>query len=166
MRVTSSDYIDCQKIALIIKHQDKKLFRYHGIVVMRTYKDKKSLVKTDGKHGFDLKFINFHSQLSIFYKETARGLPLPLATTSGTLACGGIPSSPLTTQVQSLTGGYLFSPFTTNQDIGYNSLRGHFLLPADHSGPIAMRGPTSSPLLPRIRFNAGGSIPLPPDPRH
>ena len=43
-------------------------------------------------------------------------------------------------------GAYLFPPFTTNQDIGYNSLRGHSLLPPDHSGLIVMRGLTSSPL--------------------
>ena len=44
-----------------------------------------------------------------------------------------------------LLGAYPFPPFTTNQDIGYTSLRGHSLLPADHSGPIA-----------------SGGIPLPP----
>ena len=38
------------------------------------------------------------------------------------------------------------SLYGLNQDIGYNSLRGHSLLPADHSGLTAMRGPTSSPL--------------------
>ena len=56
-------------------------------------------------------------KLPIFFKETARGLPLPLlATTSGTLACGSIPSFPLTTQVQKLCGGLnLFPSFTTNQ---------------------------------------------------
>ena len=97
----SSDYIDCQKIAFTIKYQDKKLFFYHGIVIRRNYKDEKSLVKTNEKHGFHLKYFHFHNQLLIFFKVTARGLPLPtLATTSGTLACEGIPSSPLTTQVQ------------------------------------------------------------------
>ena len=44
---------------------------------------------------------HFHNQLPIFCKETARGLPLPpLDTASGPIACGGILSSPLTTQVQ------------------------------------------------------------------
>ena len=76
--------------------------------------------------------LQFHFQLPTFFKETARGLPIlpPLATTSGTLACGSIPSFPL----------------TKNQEIGYNSLQGHSLFPADHSGLIARRGPTSSPL--------------------
>ena len=115
MWATSSDYIDCQKIALTIKHQDKKGFCYHGN--QAKLQRLKSLVKTNGKHGFDLKNFQFHYQLPIFFKETARGLPLPpLATTSGTLACGSISSFPLTTQVQPLCGGlYLFPTFTTNQ---------------------------------------------------
>ena len=115
MWATSSDYIDCKEIALTIKHQDKKSFRYHGN--QAKLQILKSLVKTNGKHSFDLKKFQFHYQLPIFFKETARGLPLPpLATTSGTLAFGGIPSFPLTTQVQKqIEGLYLFPPFTTNQ---------------------------------------------------
>ena len=53
----------------------------------------------------------------------------------------------------------------SGHDIGYTSLREHSLLPADHSGLIAMRGPTSSPLLPRIRTSvpiAYGGIPSSP----
>ena len=115
MWATSSDYIDCQKIALTIKHQDKKGFRYHGN--QAKLQRLKSLVNTNGKHGFDLKNFQFHYQLPIFFKETAKGLPiLLLATASGTLACGSIPSFPLTTHVQYLFGGlYLLPRFTTNQ---------------------------------------------------
>ena len=96
---TSSDYIDCQEIALTTNHQDKKGFCYHGN--QAKLQRLKSLVETNGKHGFDLKNFQFHYQLTIFFKETARGLPRPpLATASGTLACGSIPSFLLTTQVQ------------------------------------------------------------------
>ena len=112
---TSSDYVDCQKIALTIKHQDKKGFRHHGN--QAKLQRLKSLLKTNGKHGFYLKKFQIHCQLPISFKKTARGLPIPpLATTSGTLACGSIPSFPLTTQVQWLCGVlYLFPLFTTNQ---------------------------------------------------
>ena len=55
----------------------------------------------------------------------------------------------------------------SGHNIGYTSLREHSLLPADHSGLIAMRGLTSSPLLPRIRTSVtiayGGRSLLPPD---
>ena len=117
--------------------------------------------------------IHCHNQLPIFFKETARGPPLPpLVTTSSTLACGGILSSQLTTQAQQLAGACLFPLFTTNQDIGYTSLRGHSLLPADHSGPIASGGlplphfyHKSDPILagayllpyPRLRYLPGDS---------
>ena len=99
MWATSSDSIDCQKIALTIKHQYKKCFRYHGN--QAKLQRLKSLVKANGKHGFDLKKFQFHYQLPILFKETARRLPIPplLATTLGTLARGSIPFFPLTTQV-------------------------------------------------------------------
>ena len=55
----------------------------------------------------------------------------------------------------------------SGHDIRYTSLREHSLLPVDHSGLIAMRGPTSSPLLPRIRTSStiayGGHSLLPAD---
>ena len=53
-------------------------------------------------------------------------------------------SLPITHLLQRDGEGTTFSP--SGNDIGYTGLRDHSLLPADHSGPIAMRG----------------SIPLPP----
>ena len=56
--------------------------------------------KDEWKAWLDLKNTHFHIQLSIFIKETARGLPLPpLTTASDPIVRGGIPSFPLTTQV-------------------------------------------------------------------
>ena len=90
----------------------------------------KSLVKTSEKHGFDLKNFQFHYQLPIFFKETARGLPLPpLATTSATLACGSIPSFPLTTQVYCYAGPIPLPPFCHESG---PMLAGPYLFPPLH----------------------------------
>ena len=70
MWAASSDYIDCQKIALTIKHQDKKRFRYHGN--QAKLQRLKSLVKTNGKHGFDLRNVQFHYQLPLLQRDGER----------------------------------------------------------------------------------------------
>ena len=111
MWATSSNCIDCQKIALTIKHQEKKGFHYHSN--QAKLQRLKSLVKTNEKHGFDLK--NFSVSLSITYLLQRDG------------------------------EGTTYSP--SGHDIGYTSLREHSLLPADHSGPIAMRGAIPLPPL-------------------
>ena len=54
-------------------------------------------------------------------------------------------SFPITYLLQRDGEGTTYSS-PSDHDIGYTSLREHSLLPADHSGLIAMRGPTSSPL--------------------
>ena len=52
-------------------------------------------------------------------------------------------SYPITYRLQRDGKGTTSSP--SGHDIGYTSLRGYSLLPADHSGPIAMRGPIPLP---------------------
>ena len=52
-------------------------------------------------------------------------------------------SLPITYLLQRDGEGTTYSP--SGHDIGYTSLREHSLLSADHSGPIAMRGPIPLP---------------------
>ena len=52
-------------------------------------------------------------------------------------------SLPITYLLQRDVEGTTYSP--SGHDIGYTSLREHSLLPTDHSGLIAMRGPTPLP---------------------
>ena len=52
-------------------------------------------------------------------------------------------SLPITYLPQRDVEGTLYSP--SGHDIGYTSLREHSLLPADHSGLVAMRGPIHLP---------------------
>ena len=55
-------------------------------------------------------------------------------------------SLPITYLLQRDGEGTTYSS-PSGHDIGYTSLQEHSLLPADHSGLIAMRGPTSPPPL-------------------
>ena len=86
------------------------------MISLSRYSGEISNIKIDGEDEWKAwlrsQKLQFHYQLPIFFKETSRGLSIPpLATTSGTLACGSIPFFPLPLRSNSYAGAYTSSPF-------------------------------------------------------